>query len=76
MTEDFKKIIDEDIINCENEIKNGTNESLYKLHTTLISKYGKIIDGFKEGLLSLFYDNNGEYKRRNIETMKQKLILF
>lgn len=76
MTEDFKKIIDEDIINCENEIKNGNNESLYKLHNTLISKYGKIIDGFKEELLTLFYDNDGQYKRRNIETMKQKLILF
>ena len=76
MTDEFKKIIDEDILKCENEIKNGSNASMSALHSTLISKYGSIIDGFKKDLKDLFYDQNGEHKRHNLETMRQKLLLF
>ena len=76
MTDEFKQIIDEDIERCEYEIKNGTKDSRYKLHSTLISKYGKIIDGLKDDLKRLHYDDSGEYRKLNLETMKQKLILF
>ena len=44
MTEDFKKIIDEDISKCEEEITRGNKESRGTLHGVLISKYTKIID--------------------------------
>ncbi|MBQ7014678.1 MAG: hypothetical protein IJN12_01010 [Clostridia bacterium] len=76
MNEDFIKIIDEDIQKCENELKKGNKESKYVLHGTLLSKYGKIIDGFEDNLHSLFYDSDGAYVARNIETMRQKLLLF
>lgn len=76
MTDDFKKIIDEDIAKCEEAITNNNTNGLVELHRTLISKYGKIIDGFKTDLLNLFYDNDGKYVKRNLETMRQKLVLF
>ena len=76
MTEEFKRIIEEDIEVCETELKSGNKQSRNVLHTRLISKYGKIIDGFQEGLLSLFYDDSGSYVQQNIETIRQKLILF
>lgn len=76
MTEDFKKIIEEDIAKIEYELKNGEKSSRYKLHTALISKYGKIIDGFDSKLHSLFYDNDGTNCKANLEIMLQKLVLF
>ena len=76
ITEDFKRIIDEDIARCEEEIKTGNKDSNGKLHGILLSKYNPIINGFEDGLLSLFYDSNGAYRRENLEYMKEKLILF
>ena len=38
MTENFKKIIDEDIAKCEEEITRGNKESRGTLHGVLISK--------------------------------------
>ena len=76
ITEEFKAIIDEDIDKCNFELSRGNKESRGTLHNTLVSKYGKIIDGFKDDLRSLFYDSDGTYCTKNLETMKQKLILF
>ena len=76
MTEEFKKFVDEDIAKCEQEICNGNKESRGRLHGILISKYCNIINGFEDGLLSLFYDNDGKYRKENLERMKEKLILF
>lgn len=76
MTEEFKKIIDEDIAACETELKSGNLKNKFALHARLISKYGTIIDGFKDDLRSLFYDDDGIYATENIETMRQKLLLF
>ena len=76
ISEEFKAIIDEDITKCECEIKSGNKESRGILHNRLISKYGKIIDGFKDDLNSLFYDDDGTYRIRNLETMRQKLLVF
>lgn len=76
ISEEVKVIIDEDIAKCDNEIKSGNKGSRGVLHSTLVSKYGKIIDGFKDDLLSLFYDNDGTSLTRNLETMRQKLVLF
>jgi len=76
VSEEFKKIIDEDIEKCEYEIRQGNKQSRGVLHNTLKSKYCKIIDGFDENLKSLSYDDSGEYRKQNLETMKQKLVLF
>lgn len=76
ITEEFKAIIDEDITKCDHEIKNGNKQSRGVLHNTLISKYGKIIDGFKNDLRNISYDDSGSYRTQNLETMRQKLILF
>lgn len=74
--EDFKIIIDEDISKCDYEIQSGNKESRRVLHNTLISKYGKIIDGFKDDLINLWYDEDGTSCAKNLETMRQKLVLF
>lgn len=76
MNEDFKKIIDDDISKCEEEVKSGNKESRGKLHGILVSKYGKIIDGFEDGLHNLFYDSDGKYRKDNLERIKEKLTLF
>ncbi|MBQ7288182.1 MAG: hypothetical protein IJW78_00465 [Clostridia bacterium] len=76
MTEEFKIIIDDDIKKCEDEIINGNKQSRGKLHGILVSKYCSIIDGFEDGLHSLFYDNDGTYRKENLERMKEKLLLF
>lgn len=75
-SEGFKSIIEDDIAKCKYEIENGSIESCRVLHRTLKSKYGKIIDGFNDGLLDLFYDSDGIYCKRNLETMRQKFLLF
>ena len=76
ITEDFKTIIMEDIKKCEEGINSGNKIRMTELHGTLLSKYAKIIDGFGENLKSLFYDDNGKYVKQNLETMRQKLVLF
>ena len=76
ITPEFKTIIEEDISKCDYEIKYGNKQSRGVWHATLVSKYGKIIDGFREGLHSLSYDDSGTYRTQNLETMRQKLVLF
>ena len=76
MNEQFKQIIDDDITKCEEEINGGDKQSRGKLHGILISKYCNIIDGFEDGLHSLFYDESGTYRKENLERMKEKLLLF
>ena len=72
----FKTIISEDIAKCEYEITQGSTDSNTDLHSRLISKYSKIIDGFDEHLRSLFCDDDGKNCKKNLETMQQKLELF
>ena len=76
ITEEFKAIIEADIAKCEYEIDKGNKQSRGILHATLVSKYGPIIDGFKNDLRSLSFDDDGSYRKQNLETMRQKLILF
>lgn len=76
MTEEFKKIIDEDISKCEAELENGNKASRGKLHGILLAKYRNIIVGFKDGLHSLFYDESGTYCKENLERMREMLLLF
>jgi len=76
VSEEFKKIIDEDIEKCEKVLQEDLLEERKVLHKALTSKYGNIIDGFKKDLYDLFYDDNGAKRKENIEIMRQKLLLF
>ena len=76
VSEDFKKIIDEDIQKCTEVLEKNVFREKEVLHKTLISKYSNIIDGFKNGLYDLFYDEDGANRKANLEIMRQKLVLF
>lgn len=76
ITDDFKSIIDEDISQCEYELKSGNKQSREDLHMILISKYGKIVDGFQDGLCGLWFDDDGTDCKSDLEIMRQKLLLF
>lgn len=76
ITEDFIKIIDEDIKICE-AFKSGQKPlDIEDYHILLKSKYAKIIEGFNEGLYDVFYDSDNSAKFANLESMRQKLLLF
>ena len=70
------EIIDNDINICDNAAQSGNKDILREVHSRMISKYSNIIDGFADNLQTIFYDENGNVKKQNIETMRQKLILF
>lgn len=72
----FIEILEHDISKCEEQIKSGNIKSIRELHVRLKSKYGNIIDGFTDNLRDLFYDENAQYAKENLETMRQKLALF
>ena len=76
VSKEFMEIIEQDIQKCENALSAGKQESNSQLHNTLISKYGKIIDGFSDDLLSRYFDDDCSNMMQNIDTMKQKLLLF
>lgn len=76
ISKELIKIIDEDITLCEQVIQRSNKAELYEIHTRIISKYSNIINGFSENLQSTFYDETGTAEKRNIETMRQKLVLF
>lgn len=76
MTEEFKKIIEDDIIKCTNEIESGNSETRYELMRRLISKYNSIITDFSNGLHDTWYDEKGTAKLKNIKILMEKLYLF
>ena len=76
VSEELIEIIDSDIKTCELAIQRGNKDELWEVHRRLVSKYSNIIDGFAKNLQSLFYDESGNIKKQNLETMRQKLVLF
>ena len=76
MNQEVKTIVDGDINRCDDVLKGGGFQDLDSLERELKSKYGTIIDGFKDGLYRLHYDNTGQERRKNIAIMKRKLELF
>ena len=76
VSDQLKTIISEDIAKCKYELENGNMDSRLDLYKILVSKYGAVIDGFKDGLSLIAYDDNGEKCKRNLETIRQKLELF
>lgn len=71
MTEDFKKIIDNDIVRCE-EALSGKGD-IRALYTELRSKYSPIITDFDKRLKHMY--DISDYTP-NIGIMKNKLTLF
>lgn len=76
ITDDFKRIIDEDIERCKEAIEKSGKADLRYLHHSLLSKYSPVISDFGAHFFSLAYDESGENTRKNIEIIKEKLILF
>lgn len=70
------EIIDNDINICEQVIQGSNKYELREVHSRMISKYSNIIDGFADNLQNPFYDEDGKVKKQNMETMRQKLVLF
>lgn len=76
MTEEFKKIIDGDIEKCEQEVKSGNKISRGNLTSALEAKYNSVIDGFGNGLLDLWFDDDGKCVLENTKILLEKLQLF
>jgi len=76
ISDDFKRIIDEDIEKCKMALANNNKAEIKDVYNTLVSKYGSIIDGFTDNLLSLNYDTEGTNRKKNVDTICQKLELF
>ena len=76
ITQELKHVITHDLIECENAIVDGTIIGNYNLHNHLVSKYSTIIEGFADKLKSTDYDDYGFTAKANIQTMRQRLLLF
>ena len=76
MTEEFKKIIDDDIKRGKEIVEKRDIANCNQFHKTLISKYSPIIDSFGKNLYSLLCDENKNSCFSNIKTMIEKLELF
>lgn len=76
MTDEFKKIIDEDIQRGKEIVDKKDTTNCNEFHKMLASKYSAIIDSFDKNLYSLFYDETKRYCFANIKTMVSKLELF
>lgn len=76
MTDEFKKIIDEDIHRGKEIVEKRDTVNCNEFHKMLISKYSPIIDSFGENLYPLFHDVDKSSCVSNIKTMVSKLELF
>lgn len=76
ITDDFKRIVDEDIEKCRNAIENSGKADLRYLYRSLLSKYVPVISDFDSHFFSLAYDESGENTRKNIRIIEEKLIMF
>jgi hypothetical protein len=76
ITDDFKRIVDEDIKRCREASENGCKDDLRYLYHSLVSKYSPVIADFNGFFYSLSYDESGENTRKNIRIIEEKLLLF
>ena len=77
MTDEFRKIVDDDIDLCIKTISYGNRVDWETLGQRLMSKYGNIIDGFNDNLIRQpFVEDGGAYLKNNLMTLRQKLELF
>ena len=76
MNAEMKKVIENDIQMSTEIINNKKTEKCEDFHMRLLSKYSPIISGFGDNLFSLYYDTDFTATMSNIETMRDKLILF
>ncbi len=76
MTAEMKKVIEDDIQISTEIINNKKTSECEDFHMRLLSKYSPIISGFGDNLYSIYYDSDFTATLSNIETMRDKLILF
>ena len=76
VTEELKKIIDDDIELCEEICSGSFSLNVFDVYMRLRNKYSNIITGFCDNLSQPFYDDDNSTKKANLETMRQKLLLF
>ena len=76
ISDDFIRIVDEDIERCKYSIENSGKADLRYLYHSLLSKYSPVIADFNGHFYSLLYDESGEDTRKNIRIIEEKLILF
>lgn len=77
MTEEFKKIIDEDIRRGKEILETKDIENYCDFQMQLITKYNSIIDSFGENLYNTYYDTDDRLDTRaNIVALISKLELF
>lgn len=76
ITDELVRVINEDIERCEKEYTSGSKESRSLLYHSIVSKYSNVIDGIRDGLFSMNYDENGDKLRKNIKILGEHLVLF
>lgn len=76
ISDDFKRIVDEDIERCRKAIENRGKMDLKYLYRSLLSKYTPVISDFDSHFFSLSYDESGEKTIKNIRIIEEKLIMF
>lgn len=77
ITEEFKKILDADILLIEsNESRNandGQSPTFFELYARILAKYKKIINGFGSNMIT---NHEAWAYKRNLITLKEQMILF
>ena len=76
ISDDFKRIVDEDIERCRKAIENRGKMDLRYLYRSLLSKYTPVISDYDSHFFSLSYDESGEKTIKNIRIIEEKLIMF
>ncbi len=77
ITDEVKKIMDEDISRIASMINIGPNDAydptFFELYVRIKSKYNSFIQGFGDGMIS---NKDARAYKRNLITLKEKLELF
>lgn len=76
ISDDFIRIVDEDIERCRYAIDNSGKAELRYLYHLFLSKYSPVIADFNGHFYSLINDESGEDTRKNIRIIEERLILF
>lgn len=71
ISDDFKRIVDEDIERCRKAIENRGKMDLRYLYRSLLSKYTPVISDFDSHFFSLSYDESGEKTIKTLELLKK-----
>lgn len=70
MTDEFKKIVDDDIKRGKEIIEKRDVQNCDGFHDLLISKYSPLIESFDENLYSLLYEKMKAYIMHILQILK------